>query len=154
MAHGLPDFYRGVDIAYQALSELINRPKYGGCKRSTGTMIVTANANNTLFSLSGKGMIYGGLVQTSYSASQKDALIVFYIDGALILNEKLAHLNTNVIDKPRSYPLVLNKYDDTNFIYAVTFSYGITFETSILLIYQENDGGTPAVGYKIFYALI
>ena len=33
MASGLPDYYRGVDVAYQALSEMIVRPKYGGVVR-------------------------------------------------------------------------------------------------------------------------
>ena len=57
MASGLPDYYNGVDVTYQTLAEIINRPKYGAGQRSTAAVAVDASAETTLITITGKGMV-------------------------------------------------------------------------------------------------
>jgi len=154
MAHGLPDWYRGVDIAYQALSELITRPTYGGAIGSSGSKTVYANNTVTLINISGQGMIYGIYVRVSHTATQRDSGVRLELDSNLLFDESFADLNTYGISYPRGYPLTLSKYDDTNFDYCVLIPYGLTFESLINLRYREEHGRTPDVYYSVVYALI
>jgi len=87
MAHGLPDWYRGVDIAYQALSELITRPTYGGAIGSSGSKTVYANNTVTLINISGQGMIYGIYVRVSHTATQRDSGVRLELDSNLLFDE-------------------------------------------------------------------
>lgn len=154
MSHGLPDFYRGVDIAYQALAELINRPKYGGAVGSQGAVTVTASGITTLLAISGKGMTYGGYVTLDHTSTQAQSLVRLEIDGNLILRNSFLGLVVMEINDPYGYPLAIKKYDNTNFIYGVLIASGITFETSLVLKYEEAHGAAPLINYNQIYALV
>ena len=154
MAHGLPDYYRGVDIAYQALSELISRPKYGGAIGSRGSTVVTASAVTDLVSVAGKGMLYGGYLFMDYTSTQFGSFVQLEADGATICKCDFTSLNKYVIDDPCAFPLTLYRYDNAAFIYSVGIGYGITFETSLKLQYDEQHGTTPDVNYNLIYALV
>lgn len=154
MAHGLPDYYRGVDIAYQALAQQIVRPKYGGALLAWGSKTVTANVQNTLVGIWGKGMVYGGAVWFDYTLTQANSQVWLGIDGYTITNLSFLRLMEYKIDKPRSWPVSLHKYDSENFVYSVGISYGLTFETQLVLAYLEEHGFTPTVHYRLVYALI
>ena len=154
MASGLPDYYRGVDIAYQALAQVTNRPKYGGAQSADGYLAVAASQENTLFTISGKGMTYGGYVKVEYASSQKDSGFLIYLDGGLFGTAGFEALNKFGLTLENSHPLYLRKYDDVNFIYCMALSRGITFESSFSLAYLEQHGTTPTVWYHVIYALI
>jgi len=154
MAHGLPDYYRGVDIAYQALSEMIVRPKYGGAIGSSGSGLVAANSLTTLLSISGKGMIYGGYVWLQHTSTQKNSYVQLEIDGQVVAGDSFLTLNGIGADKPRACPIPILKYDDTGFTYCVGFAYGVTFESTLKVQYDENHGDTFSVDYNLVYALI
>jgi len=154
MASGLPDYYRGVDVAYQALSQMIVRPKYGGAQSVDGYLAVTASDQSILFTISGKGMIYGGYVKVEFTSSQKDSGFLIYTDGAKFGTAGFEALNMFGITLEHSYPLYLRKYDDVNFVYCMALSHGVTFETSLRLDYLEQHGATPTVWYHVIYALI
>lgn len=154
MSSGLPDYYRGVDIAYQALAQMIVRPKYGGAESAWGSQIVGANATNALVTISGKGMLYGGVAYISYALTQAKGLFELKIDGSFVTDKSLVTMNAFGIVKPQSYPVYLLKFDDTNFVYSVAVSYGVTFESEVILSYVEDDGGTPTIYYDLTYALI
>lgn len=154
MARGLPDYYRGVDIAYQALSELIVRPKYGGAIGTFGTKQVTASDNTSLVSVSGKGMTYGAYVHLDHDQTQKDSKIQLYIDGNQLVRKSWQTLYDYNIGYARAFPVVLNWFDDVGFIYSASVSYGLTFETGVEIIYEEAHARTPIVAYSLIYALI
>lgn len=154
MSHGLPDYYRGVDIAYQALSELINRPKYGAAQQEYSSVTVTNNFTTTLLSMAGKGVIYGGVLYMDYTASQSNAVVALYVDDVQITAFSLANLTLFGMTKEHAYPVYILAYDEVNYRYCVGFSGQITFETSIVLKYLENNGGTPLVLTRLIYALI
>lgn len=154
MTSGLPDYYRGVDIAFQALSEVTNRPKYGGAILAWGSLAVTASVQNTLVGISGKGMIYGGAVWLDYTLTQANSQVWLGIDGYTVTNLSFLRLSDYNILKARSWPVSLLKYDGVSFIYSVGISYGVTFETELVLAYYEQHGTTPTVHYRLVYALI
>jgi len=154
MAHGLPDYNRGVDVAYQALSQMIVRPKYGGAVRTSGGLVVTASVETLLCTVSGKGMIYGGWIRLDHTSTQKDSGVIMAVDGDDIFSMSFDGGIKYGITYPRCSPMILQLFDDVNFIYSVGISYGITFETEVKLSYQEEHVQTPSVGYNLVYALI
>lgn len=154
MVSGLPDYYRGVDVAYQALAQMIVRPKYGGALLAWGSRTVTASVQNTLVGIGGKGMIYGGAVWLDYTLTQGSSQVWLGIDTFTVSNLSFTRLIQYGIDKPRSWPVSLLKLDSVNHVYSVGISYGITFETQVVLAYYEQNGFTPTVHYRLVYALL
>lgn len=154
MASGLPDYYRGVDVAYQALSQMIVRPKYGGGQTTSAAVVVTANDDTVLITVSGKGMLYGGVLLFDYTSTQKNSIPVLAVDDKKIGAIKYDTLNKYSISKGGFYPVVLTIFDDVNFIYGVSFSYGLTFETELGVSFIEAHGTTPSVYCSVVYALI
>ncbi len=154
MASGLPDYYRGVDVAYQALAQMIVRPKYGGAISSIGELTVTASSANTVVAVAGKGMIYGGFVYLDYTSTQKNSKVWLEVDGQQLNDERFLDLQLYSLLDPRVCVLSLLKYDDVDFVYAAGFSYGVTFESTLKLIYSELHGTTPNLFFNLTYALI
>lgn len=154
MTHGLPDYYRGVDIAYQALAQLMVRPTYGEAESAYGGAVMVATAENILQTVTGKGMIYGGVLYLDYIASQKHAQPLLYIDDVKLDQPNFEDLYKWKIAKENSLPFYLLRYDEGNYIYAVGLSSGYTFEESFKINYNEVNEGTPTVYYDILYALI
>jgi len=154
MAAGLPDYLRGMDVTLQALAELIVRPKYGGALLAWGSKTVTASSQNTLVGINGKGMIYGGVVWLDYTLTQANSQVWLGIDGYTLTNLSFKRLLDYSILPPRVWPATLLKYNSVDFIYSVGISYGITFETQLVLAYLEEHGTTPTVHYRIVYTLI
>lgn len=154
MASGRPDYFRGVDITYQTLAQITNRPKYGGALSAGGAEVMPANEELSLALITGKGMIYGGYIWVDYSASQAEGLVSLYVEGTLILAIDLLDLKKFCIDRAWAGPFYIMNYDDVDFIYSLGVSYGLTFESSFEFRYTERDGGTPIVYFDIVYALI
>lgn len=154
MASGRPDYFRGVDITYQTLGEIINRPKYGGSNYDEGGITVAADGITDLLTVAGKGMIYGGVLLIDHGASVARGKVQLVIDGDLMSGMGFDYLNSHSIIVPRVYPVYLLKFDDVNFVYAVGISHGITFETSFVMRFAEADSQTPSPDYKLIYALV
>jgi len=154
MASGLPDYYRGVDIAYQALSQMIVRPKYGAALLAAGAETVDAGGVTTLVSIEGKGMIYGGILFLGYTSTQRFSAPRFYIDGHGLSGLTFWELLGLGVTKPNVYPVTLLGYDEAGYVYSVGFAHGITFEESALVSYYEFHGTTPVVYCELVYALV
>lgn len=154
MTSGLPDFYRGVDIKLQSLSEVTNRPKYGGGIQSAGSDSVVGGFRNILALITGKGMIYGGSVWLDYTSTQANSIVALAIDGAYLAGLSFVRLKDYNIVDPRSSVITINKFDSTNYIYSAGISYGLTFETSLQLLYNEEHDVTPTVHFNLMYTLI
>lgn len=154
MASGRPDYFKGVDLTYQSLAQIINRPKYGGALTTIGGVVVTANERTALTTVAGKGMLYGGVLFLGHTGSQKTAYPLLEVDGELIAHMKFETLMELGIDKPLSYPLFLLVYDDVGFEYCVAVMQNVTFETGFNLIYDEREGETPTVYFHVCYALV
>lgn len=142
MTSGLPDYYRGI------------RPRFGGGEQTTREQEVAANESTVLATISGKGMVYGGVILFDYTSTQKNSIPVLAVDGKKLCAIKYATLNKYNIQGGGKYPVILTIYDEVNFIYGVAFSYGITFESELGISYIELHGTTPTVYCNIIYALI
>jgi len=154
MAHGLPDYYRGVDIAYQALAQLMVRPTYGAAKNISGHKVVTASAETELCSVTGRGMIYGGVLYLIYTSSQKDGRPLLYIDGQELGQLRFEYLYRWKMLHTNTLGWYLLYYNDVRYEYGAGLSPNFTFETSFKVAYEENNTKTPDVCYNIDYALI
>lgn len=154
MASGLADFYRGVDVAYQALGQMIVRPKYGGAEQVNGSVIVDASVATRLVSIQGKGVLYSGTVWLDDTSTQANSSIGMKLDGWFLASLSFVRMNDYGLVNPRSSIFSLNKYDAKNHIYSIGLSYGITFESYLDLYYGETYGRTPNVFYYLAYALI
>ena len=154
MAEGLPDYYRGVDIAYQALAELQTRPKYGAGLAAFGSVVTTGWATTVLATISGKGMLYGGYVYLDYTSSQKGSYVIVALDGTNLVAESFGTMNQYRMTRPLGLVNSILKYDDVNYQYAVGLAYGFTFETELKLSYFEGQGNAPTVTYRLVYAVI
>jgi len=154
MAHGLPDYYRGVDIAYQALSEMIVRPMYGAAQQLWNTKVCQANEESEVGQKTGQGMLYGGLIYLDPADSQAQGIPKLYIDDVCMATLSFDDLDKYSLNAEHSYPLYLLTKDDANFIYSVGISHGITFESEFRIAYDENDGDVVTVWCRVIYALI
>lgn len=154
MASGLPDYYRGMDLAFQALAELIVRPKYGAALLESGQIAVDANAETSLAAIAGKGMTYGGVVWLDDTNSQANAQVRLKTDDVNLSNLSFLRMIDYGIKNPRSWPVTINTYNQTDFIYSVGISYGVTFESKLEIAYLEANGRTPTVHYRLVYTLI
>lgn len=142
MVSGTPDYLQVV------------RLRYGGARLAWGSKYCTKNEQNTLCGIAGKGMIYGGAVWFDHTLPQADSQVWLGIDGYTITNLSFERLLIYGLNQPRSWPVHLLFCDQVNQIYSVGISYGITFETQVVLAYYEQNGNQPTVHYRLVYALL
>lgn len=142
MASGMADFERMI------------RPKYGKPQHMPFIGTVYKGQYNDLFTITGKGVIYGGFIYVYGESSQKDSIVHPYIDEDQYSNitfEEFLALNLCTV---YSAPLYLTEFDDVNSKYTLCFSPGITFEKKIQLKYLEDTGDDAVCAIHLFYALI
>lgn len=151
----LPDFWESsvVNIITQDLAEIINRPKYGGARLLYGQEACPLNQWTTLFSLSGKGMVYGGLIIDIYAGANLNDSVRYSLDAQTIFSDSFGSLNLYSVTNPLGHPVFLNKYSTADDQYCCSFSYGITFDTSVLVEFFSQVQAKD-VGYRFIYALI
>ena len=154
MASGRADYFSGVDVAYQALSQLIVRPKYGGAVQTAGQTVVFGDSLNVLTTISGRGMVYGCSVWLDHTLTHANSEVWLAIDSEFLSGISFLRLRDYGFVQPRSSIISLNLYDSTNYIYSVGVSYGLTFENELILGYQESHNTSPTVHYILVYALI
>lgn len=142
MASGLPDYLKDY------------RLRLGGAKSALGIVQVKKNDITELVEVTGKGMIYGGVVHLTATATQKSGEVTLTIDDEIISVINFSTLNLYTITQPYAYPLSLVHYDDTAFRYAVAINYGFTFEKNFKVEYTEDQGARPYVVCRVCYALI
>ena len=142
MASGLPDYAR------------IVRPRQGGANLSSNTKVAVANDITFMVSVTGKGIIYGGVMLTSYTSTQKNSMPVIYVDGVQMVSATFYATNLYELNKPDTLLFYEMKYDDVNFVYAVALTSGVTFEKSVVIAYKEAHGTTPTIITWMTYALM
>uniref|UniRef100_A0A6M3IF71 Uncharacterized protein n=1 Tax=viral metagenome TaxID=1070528 RepID=A0A6M3IF71_9ZZZZ len=142
-----------LNIKAQDLAEVMNRPKYGGALRAYGATSCAGGSWTTLFTLSGKGMVYGGwIVDSNVNADVTDR-VRYLIDGNEIYEGSLWYFYFYGLLNPLINPMVIIKYDPTIKQYILGFSYGITFEASIEVKFKPMFA-TYDIGYSLCYALV
>lgn len=142
MASGLPDYSR------------IARPYQGGANIETNSKIATASDITFLINVTGKGVIYGGVLLISYTSTQKNSLPIIYIDDVQMVSATFFATNYYSLNKPDTLLFYGLKYDDTNYIYSVALTPKITFESEVVIAFREAHGNTPTIITWMTYALM
>lgn len=136
------------DIISQTLAEVITRNKYGVLQHyaasGSGELGYT-----TLFSVTGKGIIYGGFLNTSH----KDAFLRITIDGTIINTPSHDSLNTLGIISPEQYLVFSLFHDAVNDSYNMGIKSGITFETDYKVELYKPITFT-VYNYRLLFALV
>ncbi|MCD6429361.1 hypothetical protein J7L09_01565 [bacterium] len=143
-----------VDLFSQTLAEVTIRNKYGGAESACFIGYATANDTIELFSITGKGVIYGGFITIQSTGSQRDDEQWLWIDGSQMSPHTLYEMKRFNLIGPTGPIPYLTCYDDINFLYAVQFFFGYTFETSCVVKYTEKHGREPLIIAFFDYALV
>jgi len=143
-----------LNLKAQDLSEIINRPKYGAANQSLFSDVVAEGTDGTLLNVSGKGILYGGYINADSLVSKKTDYFFSLIDGVTFTSQTFYQLMYHGVTYPTSNIFQLMLYDDTNFKYSVCLMSGITFETSLKIVYHNASASGVSVYSKIFYALV
>lgn len=154
MASGRPDYTRTIDILYQSLAQVTNRPKYGGAQLEVGYATVDANGETELINITGKGVIYGGFFRLAHTSTQLNSAPRLYVDGVRVATLDFCDLARYGLVVDSGYSTYLLVLDDVNYIYSAGISRDITFETSLKTTYNEWYGSTPFVWSILYYALV
>ena len=154
MATGKQDYYRGVDVAYQELAQVIVRPKYGGALLESDSRQIGEGAPIILFEVAGKGMTYGGVVWLDHTLTQANSIVAVDIDDQVINDLSFVRLRDYGITNPLIWPVTLLDFDTVYKIYAVGFSYGLTFEKNLKVWYEDKYNTAPTVHWRFVYTLL
>ena len=143
-----------LNVKRQDLGYLTQRPMYGQAMAIGNTQNVTANACTTLVSISGKGMIYSGYVWWWNDYNPYIDNITLVIDGITLYGDSFKNLLDKGFILPGVNLYTVNKYDELNHKFTLSFQHGITFDASFEILYCEEYGYTPQVETMIRYTLM
>lgn len=150
-----PDFtqYAYIDIIAQSMGRLLNRPTYGGAKRSNVLQVVAPNADTEFISVAGEGMVYGGYMAVWANMTQSNSKWGMLIDGNDLFSPGFGIIADFNLMKPYGVSVFMTCYDVVTFRYGFILPYGVTFEESVVISYREGNGDTPLVMVDLTYAL-
>ncbi len=143
MPRGAPDYW---GISY--------RPSFGAAKAVNFTAPVVASVAQQIISVSGNGIIYGGLLTSQGIATQQNDTFAVIIDGSSFVQHTFVQLNVFNADKEHCAPVYLLKFDNVAFVYTFGLMPGITYEDSFSIFYLETHGQTPTVRAHVIYTEI
>lgn len=142
------------NLSVQDLDFLTVRPAYGGAAIKQTQKSVPSGELTTIHTISGRGIVYGTMVEWYSTASRRDSQFVVYADGEAIAGDWASALNNLGFYAGADSPIVLIKYDDDNFQYVVGVKSGITFETSMAFKMLQNYGSDQTYACTTVYALV
>lgn len=155
MGVDFPDFQQTsiTNLVLQEIAELTIRPKYGGARDLKDDKSCDSGKWTELFTISSKGMIYGGWVNQYFTGNDGYSSVKLTIDELEFANYTFAIGRDLGSPSAFIYPIYCVMWDSTTNEYEVCFSYGITFETS-LKVEVYNLGDTGDFSYEFHYALV
>lgn len=131
------------------------RPAYGAGEYLFISQTPPANTDTLLGTVLGKGVTYGGFAYVNgLGNSQSDGSLTIYLDDVTMGKISFVALNTHMIDKPEMHSVWKRSYDDAGYIYILGIKPGMTFEKSLKIYYDENNGFVPHVVAGLIYALV
>jgi len=155
MASGHTDWQNLVNIALQALAEVIVRMKYGTPNRATYDDNVLAADTTSLVSIAGKGVIYGGYIHLHSGGADSNCVPILKLDGNLVsYGITLAFLQFYNFSQFGMLPFSIQEYDDTNCVYIVQLAPYMTFESSAEIQLYNPYEAVKAVTAQLTYALV
>ena len=156
MAKGRPDWTSSINITGQDLAEVIERPKYGGAQYASYGGEIVEDSDDIIFSISGTGMIYGGIIYHSGAFDPDKVGNQPAIDEATMAYLSIEQLNIRQIEDKNMWFLFEQYYSEENDKYIQGIVRDITFETdySIKIWNHAGSGAGDIVQASLMYALI
>lgn len=142
------------NISVQDLAELIMRPKYGSAAQESHSVTLTASGSNTLKTITGTGILYGGRIWTIDSDIDTADEIELWVDGVVFADMNWVAMKNSNYTVPEPAGIYIVHYDTVEPRYVCGLIGGITFETSISLRYVCADATARTMSYGLLYALI
>ena len=142
------------NLKVQDLSEIINRPKYGGCKQSTFSDELEPNSWTTIYNITSKGVIYGGFLATGSTINIGTNRLRITIDNTAMLLPSIAGLSTWALTHPAATLVFLVRYNATTHDHTLQFTRDITFESSYKVEYWNRTAQPCDVDSELYYALV
>jgi len=104
--------------------------------------------------LKGPGIVMGGSCIHIGPNSHKECYVRFICDGNIFQIMNFEDLNTYNLTKAWEYVPHLTLYDDTNYIYAVSFPNNLSFESQFKVEAIEFKGSPSSTELILFYAIV
>jgi len=104
-------------------------------------------------SLSGKGTIIGGQLFHNTSVSHKTCGCQYTIDGVAMNAWTFYDLSFNNMIYPTGMLFQIRVYNDSDYSYILGYTWGITFEASLVLTLNEAVGAST-FGGRLYYSLV
>ena len=142
MGVGLPDFW----ISWSERSK--------GARHIGVSVDVNAGKRNRIFLVRGKGLILGGAIIAYQDVSQKEDAVGVIVDDRDFTAYEIEFLNMFGFTKNEHTSVFVQKYDDTNGVYAIGITRGLSFEKSFGVIYTEKNGVERTIIILLDYVLI
>jgi len=152
----LPDFtnYSQVDLVQQTIAFLTNRPMYGAAQRVAGDTLIGPDTIKTLFSISGKGIIYGGIIYAEDVAKIENDAVGLYVDDVITIYMQWSKLHELNLVNYNDFGMWLNTYDKQNGNWSLSIMNGITFEENFYIRYFEGESYEKTISYFVIYSLL
>ncbi len=156
MAHGRPDWTTAINIIGQDVAQVIDRSMYGASEFASYADIIAEDGYDDLFSISGKGMIYGGTIYHLGAFNTNYIYIAPEIDGVVQTWTSVAGLLDWQVEDKSMFVCYDQYYSEENDKYINGISHGITFESSFLIgvINIGGSGAADDIAAELWYALI
>jgi len=156
MAHGRPDWNTAINITGQDIAQVIERPMYGASEFASYSDTIAEDGFDTLFSITGTGMIYGGTLYHLGAFATNYIYIAPEIDGVVMTWATIAGLQDWQTEDKSMFVCFDQYYSEENDKYINGISHGITFESSFLIgiINIAGSGAADAIDAELWYALI
>lgn len=160
MASGLPDFTSPIDVAQQSLQEVTIRSKYGTPSvlsfDALSGLPIPPGSTHDIFSSSGQGALYGGIVYLKFNPvgpASSGVTVIIEIDGEDMESLQVQYMSGWNSAQIGGLPSVL-RYDSGTGIVVLSLPLSHTFETSFKLKVQCPVGETVYVLAQVVLALI
>ena len=142
MGIGLPDFW----------TSWSERAK--GAKHIGVSVNIAGGKKNRIILVNGKGVVLGGAVIAYQDVAQKDDCVSVIVDDHDFTGYEIEFLNKFGFNKNEHTSVFVMKYDESNAIYTVGITRGLSFEKNFGVIYTERSGVDRTIVILLDYVLI
>jgi hypothetical protein len=154
MTTGYEDFNVPVNISAQRTAHITQRPKYGAAQSLIFDAALTPSGITTLGTVLARGIIYGGYIYISGAAIDDGDIFNLTIDTVLVFTLDWGVIKGAALSKNHSQYLYMINNDTVLNRYTLGFSSDITFESSLVISFEEIAGSSLSAIMNLNYATI
>jgi len=129
-------------------------PSYGPFTTASGQTQAVSGDWKTIFTLTGKGQIYGGVLSFGTPGLSLISKLRIVVDGATAFSYTLSALGALPLTSPPATPIYMLCYDTAGESYKAALAPGITFVTSYAVQFYEVSATLPLINYDVWHTSI